>query len=70
MQPISHMTKNTPLVDSPGEHTYFLRSISRAVKSLGTHTIFTPSEKSEKGMKNMMKNLKGIDQDAFKDLKF
>jgi signal recognition particle GTPase len=26
--------------------------------------------KSEKGMKNVMRNLKGIDKDAFKDLKF
>ena len=47
-----------------------VQDINKFIKSFEMTQKMMKQMKSEKGMKNVMKNLKGIDKDAFKDLKF
>ena len=47
-----------------------VQDINKFIKSYEMTQKMMKQMKSEKGMKNVMRNLKGIDKDAFKDLKF
>mgnify|MGYP002616797042 FL=1 len=47
-----------------------VQEINKFMKSFEMTQKMMKQMKSEKGMKNVMRNLKGIDKDAFKDLKF
>ena len=47
-----------------------VQDVNKFMKSFEMTQKMMKQMKSEKGMKNVMKNLKGIDKDAFKDLKF
>lgn len=47
-----------------------VQDINKFIKSFEMTQKMMKQMKSEKGMKNVMRNLKGIDKDAFKDLKF
>ena len=47
-----------------------VQEINKFIKSFEMTQKMMKQMKSEKGMKNVMRNLKGIDKDAFKDLKF
>ena len=47
-----------------------VEQLNKFMKSFEMTQKMMKQMKSEKGMKNVMRNLKGIDKDAFKDLKF
>ena len=47
-----------------------VEQLNKFMKSFEMTQKMMKQKKSEKGMKNVMRNLKGIDKDAFKDLKF
>ena len=47
-----------------------VEQLNKFMKSFEMTQKLMKQMKSEKGMKNVMRNLKGIDKDAFKDLKF
>ena len=47
-----------------------VEKLNKFMKSFEMTQKMMKQMKSEKGMKNVMRNLKGIDKDAFKDLKF